>query len=338
MINRRHHGPALIKNLTMHALQVPKSQPITFYVDMPTSKTKVLMSSFQKIATLTDKMKHKKFCIYCPCAARQDLLHAMKNACKVQYGSEVRAMTVTLHAGDKQSIRTVPTYALVMVSTDHPLKTVPSHTEVNRCRACVWEALRLRCVDACCPHIPKLAAGAHTVEPTTFEDDGEPEADGDTLAIEEDNASGAQDEADLLDVGDILKKTKMEAKDVFCFTKPLDYYGKTFATVLGLSSGKVAIITKSAHPGLPVAARLAGLEVLLCVEDVTPHSKGHGDELLLSFFKQLKMADARKATKPLDVKSVGNSDLTFMSVLAPAEKTQIVQARSPPARNVSMFI
>ena len=125
--------------------------------------------------------------------------------------------------------------------------------------------------------------------------------------------------------------------EIFCSAKPLDYYRKTLTTILGLTSlsgGKIVVITRTAHPGLPVAARCLGLEVLICVEDCPPHSKAHGEELMLKFWKQLKWNEAEAAVKPKEIRNVSSSDLTFLSVQAPEHAQQILQARPPSARNV----
>ena len=321
-----------------------RSQPITFFIDCPTSKAKVALSALHKIGAKMEKMKHKKICIYIPCGARLDLLNGVKNNCKVNFDSDVDVFVVMQHAGGNQTRRSVPTYAVVLTSPDHPLKNIPAHTETNKCRAHAWEALRLRCMDANCPHLSKVvpAAGGGVAppaapaaaEPTGFVDDGECEADGETLDIDEDTKDAQGDaELELLDTTDVLKKTKEDPKDIFCAAKPLDYYKKTLTTILGLtnlSAGKIVVITRTAHPGLLVAARLLSLEVLVCVEDCPPHSKGHGDELMMKFWKQLKWKDAEAAVSPKEVRSVGSSDLTFLTALAPEKAVQVIQARFPP--------
>ena len=140
-------------------------------------------------------------------------------------------------------------------------------------------------------------------------------------------------EAEFLDAKEVLKKGKAEAKDIFCVAKPLDHYGKVFNTILGLtnlSAGKIVVITRTAHPGLPVAARLLGLEVLTCVEECPPHSKGHGEELMLKFWKELKWKEAEALTASKEVRHVGNSELTFLTVLGPEKAVQVVQACFPP--------
>ena len=314
-----------------------KSQPLTFFIDCPTSKAKVTLSALQLIGARMAKMKHNKVCVYIPCGARLDLLHGVKNNCRMNFDSDESIFVVSQHAGGHQTKRSVPTYAVVLTSPGHPLKNIPAHTETNKCRASSWEALRLRCVDANCPHLagaPAAGGLAPAAASTGFVDDGEAEADGDTLAIDEDNG-GAQGEAEmeLLDAKDVLKKTRADPKDIFCFAKPLDYYKKTLTTILGLtplSAGKIVVITRTAHPGLLVAARQLGLEVLACVDECPPHSKGHGDELMLKFWKQLKWKEAEAATAPKQVRNVGSSDLTFVTVLAPEQSAQVVQARSPP--------
>ena len=318
-----------------------KSQPLTFYIDCPTSKAKVVLAAIQQVATKLEKMKHKKYCVYIPCGARLDLLHGVKKNCEVHFGADENVFVCTQHAGGNQTRRSVPTYAVVLVSAAHPLKHVPAHTETNKCRANVWESLRLRCVDANCPHMTKGATACGAAQPPAagaapaadaefFQDDGEDEAVGETLAIEEDNG-GTQDDAELeLIDTDALKKMKTEAKDIFCLAKPLDYYRKTLTTILGMSTGRLVVITRTAHPGLPVAARALGLEVLVCVEDCPPHSKGHGDDLMIKFWKQLKWKEAEAASVPKEVRSVGSSELTFIMALAPEKAVQIVQACSPP--------
>ena len=117
-------------------------------------------------------------------------------------------------------------------------------------------------MDTNCPHLKGPAAAAAPAAPAGFVDDGEAEADGETLAIEEDNVGAQGDaESELLDEKDVLEKTKGDPKDIYCFAKPLDFYRKNLTTILGLtplSAGKIVIITRTAHPGLPVAARLLG--------------------------------------------------------------------------------
>ena len=276
-------------------------------------------------------MKHTKVCLYIPCGARLDLLHAVKSACKLHFGSDVNVPIVSQHAGGSQTKRTVVTYALVMITPDHPLKSVPSHHETNKIRAHTWEALRLRCMDTNCTYRPVVVAGPAATPPEPdFKDDAEAEADGDTLAIDE---AEMGEEAALLDVGDVTKKVKADPKDVFCSAKPLEYYKKVLTGILGLSTGRLVVVTKTAHPGLPVAARLQGLEVLLCVEDCPVHSKRHGEEVTMDFWRQLKRKEAEDATVPQEIKSVTNQDLTFMTVMAPEKEKQLIQA-IPPARNL----
>ena len=323
----------------MYALQVMKSQAITFFIDCPTSKTKVTLASLTAIGEAMQKMKHQKFCIYIACGARMDLVTGVKNNCKVNFESDVNIFVVSQSTGALQTRRSVPTYAVVVASPNHPLKNVPAHAETNKCRASGWEALRQRCVDPNCPHL-KGGPAAQAANAEGFKDDVEKEAEGETLAIDEDNTGATIDaEAEFLDVKDVLKKGKAEAKDIFCCAKPLDFYEKTLTTILGLtqlSAGKIAVITRTAHPGLPVAARLLNLEVLLCVEDCPPHSRGHGDELMLKFWKQLKWKEAQAATAPKEVRNVGSSELTFLTALAPEKEAQVVQARFPPPETFCM--
>ena len=311
-----------------------KTQPVTFIIDCPTSKSKVTLAALGKLGDTLQKMKHNKFCIYISCGARLDFLHGVKNNCKVNFESDVNVFVVSQHAGVLQTRRSVPTYAVVVTSPNHPLKNVPAHTETNKCRAHGWEALRVRCVDANCPHL-KGGPAAQAANAAGFADDEEKEAEGETLSIEEDNSGFQGDaEAEFLDSKDVVKtRGKAEAKDIFCVAKPLDHFRKVFGTILGLtnlSAGKVVVVTRTAHPGLPVAARLQNLEVLICVEDCPPHSKGHGDELMLKFWKQLKWKEAEAATASAEIKNVGSSELTFLTALAPEKAAQVVQARFPP--------
>jgi hypothetical protein len=327
-----------------------RSQAVSFFVDCPTSKAKVVLTALTLIGAKMEKMKHKKDCLYISCGARLDLLNGVKNNCILNFDSDVTVFVVTQHAGGNQTSRSVATYAVVLTSPDHPLKNIPAAVETNKCRASWWEALRLRCVDANCPHLePGHAAAAAPAAAAAlaaaaavqgFEDDGEKEADGETMDIDEDN-SGAQgeDELGLLNANDAVKKTKAEAKVIFCSAKPLEYYRKVLTTILGLTSlsaGKVVVITRTAHPGLAVAAGLLGLEVILCAEDCPPHSKSHGEELMLKFWKQLKWKEAEAATVHKEVRNVSSSDLTFLTVLAPEKAAQVIQARSPPPETFCM--
>ena len=309
-----------------------RSQPITFFIDCPTSKAKVALNALEQIGTKMEKMQHNKLCIYISCGSRIDILSGVKNNCKVNFKNDASIYVVSLHGGGHQTKRTIPTYAVVVVSPNHPLKNVPAQAETNKCRASPWEALRLRCMDATCPHL--VGAPAAPAQ-TPFKDDGEDETGGEGNSLDIDEDGNAQDstELDLLNATDVLKKAKCDPQEVWSFAKPVDHYKKILTGVLGLtplSHGKIAVVTRTAHPGLPVAARQLGLEVLVCVEECPPHSKGHGDEQMLKMWKQLKWKEAEAAAAPTEVRLVGSSALTFATVLAPEKAQQIMQACSPP--------
>ena len=130
-----------------------RSQAITFFIDCPQSRPKVVVSALKQIATTLVKMEHSRFCIYIPCGGRFDLLHIVRNNCRLNFGSRADAFVVTHHSGGNQTRRSTSTYAVLLTSTEHPLKNIPAHTAINKCRARSWEATKLRCMDANCPHL-----------------------------------------------------------------------------------------------------------------------------------------------------------------------------------------
>ena len=88
-----------------------KSQPLTFFIDCPTSKAKVVLAAITQVATRMEQMKQNKFCIYIPCGARLDLCQGVKNNCEVHFGTDDNVFVVSQHAGGNQTRRSVPTYA-----------------------------------------------------------------------------------------------------------------------------------------------------------------------------------------------------------------------------------
>ena len=261
-------------------LQVVKPEPLLFYIDVPTSKSKVAIHYIDKVVKFIAMTGHTKFGIFIPCGARSDFMCSVKNSLRQQFGSGCSVYMIMETAGEFQTNRSSPTISLFLTSAEYPQQKIPTHAETNKCRAFPWESLRLRCQDEKCRHLTPIDSVAPPEQSAAaFIDDEEKEAEGETMQIDE--APGGDEDDGLLNVDmdkDLTKKGKSLAKDVFCVAKPLDHYRKVLNYVLQVSSGKIIIISRSSHPGLPVAARQCGLEVFTCVDECPQHSRGHGED------------------------------------------------------------
>ena len=78
----------------------------------------------------------------------------------------------------------------------------------------------------------------------------------------------------------------------------------------------VLSMTRTAHPGLYVAARALKLEVLACVQGQSEHSMRHGDALLAKLLALQKLPDAKSALGEGAGKRLRTSSLQFITVAA----------------------
>jgi hypothetical protein len=83
------------------------------------------------------------------------------------------------------------------------------------------------------------------------------------------------------------------------------------------------LLTRTAHPGLIVAAREANLKVIVLMSGVNQHSRMHGQQLMKQIFMIRKYSVAKAAVPKAagGQKRLRQSDLQFIVVEAPSEQT-----------------
>ena len=159
-------------------------------------------------------------------------------------------------------------------------------------------------------------------------EDQEEEIEGDIDCTEED--------VDLdLDLGGDVPSDKRKGAEctvaLWPFAKPLQHWSMLLDQVAHVSSAKYLVyISRTAHPGLAVAARAAGLQVLGLVQGARNHCQRHATSLLRQMMMQLKMTEVKKTEQ--GVKRAGNfGGLSFISATVPANELTLVKEVALPS-------
>ncbi len=246
--------------------------------------------------------------------------HCLRTAFVVQLGSE------------QQSINNKATFGVFLPSPAFPSATAPAWVSLVGCRATAQDCVRLRCIDPKCQFR------------TDMEDEGEesssklpenleiPEDDleiGDfdpRDSMEEEQHDGHDEHLQALDQRKGTAEPDAKCiRNVFPFAFPVAYHGRTLDQVLGASSlTHLVVVTRTAHPGLLVAARQRGLEVICLLEGASPHSQGHGSMVLEGMLIKWKFPLAQKELGAVNSKRVAAKELTFIVVNAPATEQQVI--------------
>ena len=290
-----------------------------------------------------NRMRHEKFQVYVPCGSRLDFLLAVNASCKIHF-PKCPPYIVQCFAHEAQSVGHVPTFS-VALQGPAVTTTFPASCQVNRCRSSAWESLRVRCGLADCKHRPTAEAAVEDSKADTDpkreipNDDKEKEADGESMDVTETAGEPGTKESDMLDANAALsKKRKRDPVDVFTSTKPLHHFQQVFENICSApASSYLVAMTRSAHPGLPVAARLARFEVIALVENATEHSRNHGKELMDLFWRNLKWNEALAASSA-EIRRVHAAECQFALVPAPPADTQMVLAPLSNRSSCSFFV
>lgn len=187
------------------------------------------------------------------------------------------------------------------------------------------EGLRLRCLDPRCTFRPGNSGPSGENAGDQTDSDQEKEGNqGDLCEVAEDSeddvgGAGNQTSKDQSMQGKYLK-------ELWPFARPVAQGARILQQMLHSETAtRLVLLTRSAHPGLLVAARTVKLRSLGYYE-VPPHNFAHGRALLEKMMIQLKVDEARRAVEADGQrKRTRDSDLQFRSVLSPPASEQLVE-------------
>jgi len=123
-----------------------------------------------------------------------------------------------------------------------------------------------------------------------------------------------QSVADRGDGGLSSLEKKKALANVFVFAQPVAIYeGILKSVVKAQNMTHLIVLTRTSHPSLLVAGRRCGLETIAFVEKVSPHSMGHGEELLRKMTTMAMMVKAKALVQKVGTKRVSVGSLTFIT-------------------------
>ena len=223
-------------------------------LEAPTSKARIL-HEFVKIAAELPK----KASVYIPVGSRLDILSSMMTVVKRTWPGRA-AFTVST-SGEQQSMRSRSTFAIYLPAESYAQR-VPTILSTTGCRAKVAEGIRLRCKDAKCPCRPAVP-DQNCEEAEVPEDDIPSDGEGDfeEMGEEEDG-----DEEFNAQTEDAVEPTAKLLQNMFPFAFPVALHSRTLSALKADCMSHLFLLTRSAHPGMWVAAREAGLEVVALVQ------------------------------------------------------------------------
>jgi len=315
----------------------PTSRPV-MVIDCPSSRPQ----TFHKLLEQADKVS-SVFPIFVPCNARLDLLGNVQAALSKKFPQ--RQNYIVSFGVKEQNRRTRPALGIYMAMDN---ENAPTHIDLTGCRALTREGLRMRCLARHCPCRPDLPADEEPVDVNEElpqedladdTDDGEVdlgfEGEGDEEGPEDaDEARLIQCSADSQQTDDAAhedKKPYVVNLWPRAAAKPLKYHQRLCITLLkARTRTHLVLVTRSAHPGLLVAARLAGLKVIALILGCSEHSRAHGKKLLRAMLAAEKLPIARtlvaqEALGRSFPKRVLDHQLQFIHLAAPRD--QVVQVR-----------
>lgn len=242
--------------------RIVSDEKAIIYVETPSSKAKIACD-FLKIAS--ELPTANTAAVFVPVGGRLALLCNVAASVKKWFPGR-QIFTVTIGA-DHQSARSRTSFGIyVPIPSVH--RDVPSSLSSAGCRATAIEGLRMRCKSAACRFRP-----AHhdrdgdldfqEVFPDDIPSDGEKDA-----------ADGFEEEVDGDDGEDVVEedrgKAAGDATKVLANLFPVAYPVSLHLMILGAlratSMSHLFLLTRTSHPGLQVAARELGLEVVVLLD------------------------------------------------------------------------
>ena len=237
--------------------RIVSDEKAIIYVETPSSKAK-MACDFLKIAS--ELPTANTAAVFVPVGGRLALLCNVAASVKKWFPGR-QIFTVTIGA-DHQSARSRTSFGIyVPIPSVH--RDVPSSLSSAGCRATAIEGLRMRCKSVTCRYRPACDDGDldfQEVFPDDIPSDGEKDA-----------ADGFEEEVDGDDGEDVVEedrgKAAGDATKVLANLFPVAYPVSLHLMILGAlratSMSHLFLLTRTSHPGLQVAARELGLEVVV---------------------------------------------------------------------------
>ncbi len=307
--------------------RVLKSHKSIIVIEAPSSKPKVFTDLFKFAETLGKQSSSYLI----PVGNRTDLLSQVVATVTRQHPK--RPIFVLQIGNETQTQHTRSSFAVHMPAVGSS-SAVPCFVSVAGCRAKASEGLRLRCVDPRCSMRTDDADSSAGLDPEAadadlHEDDQEFGEFDPRDSVEEDDA----EEGDLAMASGMFEERKETGKfkrNLFPFASPVAFHSQILHRVLNASRfSHMLILTRSAHPGLYVAARDCKLECLVFVEGAKEHCLAHGKDLLCKMLvaKNYKSAKEQVGIATTAVKRVRASSLPFIVVKGPPVDEQAIHIR-----------
>ncbi len=301
----------------------PTSKPIV-YLECPTSRAATFHEFLKLVPWPT------QFSLYMPLGSRMDVASTLMEILKKQFPARP-AFLIVMSTG-KQSRRVKPSFALYMPMDIN--EEIPTFISLKGCRASSSEGLRLRCLDYDCAHRPsKPAEKQPKSEKEEIEaEDLEGGSDFEECFEGGENSGDEKDaeELDATEQKDDESKPKEPGQEytvnLFCYGAPIAVHGCVFRDLLkGSQRTHLLLLSRTAHPGLIVAAREANLKVIGWRAGVSAHSASHGEALLKKLLTQRKLKDAKRLlAETAAPKRLRAADFQFIVAAAPPPQEQVL--------------
>ena len=236
--------------------RIVSDEKAIIYVETPSSKAK-LACDFLKIAS--ELPTANTAAVFVPVGGRLALLCNVAASVKKWFPGR-QIFTVTIGA-DHQSARSRTSFG-IYVPVPSVQRDVPSALSSAGCRATAIEGLRMRCKSGACRHRPAHDGDLDFQEvlPDDIPSDGEKDA-----------ADGFEEEVDGDDGEDVVEEDRGKAAgdatkvlaNLFPVAFPVSLHLMILGALRATSMSHLFLLTRTPHPGLQVAARELGLEVVV---------------------------------------------------------------------------
>ena len=199
----------------------------------------------------------------------------------------------------------------------------------TRVIAASYECLRLRCQNSKCKWRPAAAASQRIdLLDEIPMDDREKDVMQNTIEETPDTAGPNKASEEVCPPDD-----RATAMELFTFSRPVSYYVSLLKELCSVPTVSFLVaLTRTAHPGLLVAGRELGLEVLCGQFGTKTHSFEHGKRLMEHIFVKRFWAKAEEA-RTHGVKRVARSSLTFIVAHCTEEQGFRIKDMAPDTKS-----
>lgn len=315
----------------------PTSKPI-IYIECPTSRPTTFVA-FLKLAPHFPK----SYSLYIPLGCRFDLGPTLVSLVARHLGGR-KAYVIMISTGS-QSLRIKPSFALY--SPMDSKEEIPTHVSLKGCRATSVEGIRLRCLDKGCLLRPEKPQKS---KPDDAQEEFEPEDQDGGLDFEETFEAGEDSDEEDKDAEQVENAMKDAAGpppepsdpyvvNLFCYASPVACHNRINSDVLKANQRThLLLLTRTAHPGVIIAARQAHLKVIGLRLGVSPHAVAHGQLLMKKMFAHNKLKEARALlAQSAALKRLRVSELQFIPVAAPPATDQALRVTSVENQPASVW-